>query len=130
MSAAESHRAAEAEGPGGEVLGAVLSNPSPWYTCRRPGPPGPGMYSAASIPMRARRHSSVSQPPVEMAMLGISPSVWLLGRVRDLSGCGLSTHGFTVVIVSCLRHLPTWMTSGMFGPSGTFSRVNLPDASV
>src|SRR5579863_2577119 len=104
MSVAESHSAALLEGAGGEVFGAVPSRPEPWKMWIRPGPAGPGVYSEASTPTRDRRHSSVSKPPVEIAMFGMSPSVWFLGRVSDLSGCGLSAHAATFGSTNCLRH--------------------------
>ena len=119
---------------GGRRIGrrAVLPGVScpPWKIWRRPVPPPAGLYSAGSRPMRVSRHSSVSDPPVEMAMSGMSPSVWFFGKLNDLFGCWLSWHIVTVGIVICLRHLPTWMTSGMFVPSGAFGMVKWPDASV
>jgi len=53
-------------------------------------PAAPGTYSLASTPMRRSRHSSVSAEPVEIAMFGRSPSLWLRGKRNMPSGCGLS----------------------------------------
>ncbi len=104
----------------------------------RPVPAGPGPYSALSTPMRLSKHSSESAPPVEMAMFGMSPSLWFLGRRKTAgaaifaaaAAAGLSAHLFTVGSTYCLRHLPTCTTRGMFDPSGTPSSVNFPAASV
>jgi hypothetical protein len=65
-----------------------------------------------------------------MAIIGMSPSLWFFGSVSDLSTRGLSWHAVTLDSVICLRHLPTWMTSGMFAPSGAPLSVNFPVASV
>ena len=104
----------------------------------RPAPPGPATYSALSTPMRLRRHSSESAPPVAIAMFGMSPSMWFRGR-RSTFGAAmpaaaafasLSWHLLTFGSVYCMRHFPTCTTSGMFDPSGTPVSVNLPAASV
>jgi hypothetical protein len=42
----------------------------------------------------------------------------------------LSWHAFTIGSVICRRHLPVWMTTGMFVPTGTSCIVKLPDGSV
>src|SRR5579859_6630795 len=130
MSAGELQRAELLEGAGGEVFGAVPRRPDPWKMWILPGPEAPGVYSEASTPMRESRHSSVSKPPVEMAMLGMSPSVWFRGKVSDLSGWGLSAQAVTLGRMTCFLQRPTWITSGTFAPSGTFSSVKLPVASV
>src|SRR5580704_15843639 len=92
-----------------------------------PGCVHPGTYSAASRPMRRSRHSSESAPPVDTAMSGMSPSVPFFGRLIVPAEVALHAVVFTV---SCLRHLPTWMTSGMFVPTGAFVMVNFPLVSV
>ena len=114
-SAELSHMACDEMGAGGAVVAPFC----PWTMWMRPCP-FPAEYSCASTPMRPSRHSSESAPPVEMPMLGISPSLWFFGSVSIRSGSGLSWHCVTFGIVSCRRHLPTWMTIGMFAPSGAF----------
>ena len=42
----------------------------------------------------------------------------------------LEVHFSTLGTVTLRRHLPTCTTTGTFSPTGTFSRVNLPRASV
>ena len=128
------HRPVEATG----AAGVVFAPASPWKIWMRPAPPGPGTYSALSTPMRLRRHSSESAPPVATAMLGMSPSEWFLGSRSTFGAAMLATaaieslswHLLTLGIVYCMRHLPTCTTSGMFAPSGTPVSVNLPSASV
>ena len=83
------------------------------------------------MPILRSRHSSASEPPVVSAIFGMWPSALVRGsRVRSAFVIGLSTHGLTVASVIWRRHLPTWMTIGRFGATGTFSSTNLPLASV
>jgi hypothetical protein len=96
----------------------------------RPAPFAPPVYSALSTPMRESKHSSVSAPPVDTAMFGMSPSLWFFGSFTVLSGSAVSAHCATCGTTICFRHLPTCTTSGMFEPSGAFLIVNLPLASV
>ena len=64
------------------------------------------------------------------AILGRCPSACERGRrVRLGSVSLLSTQGVTVGIVTCRRHLPTWITSGMLVPDGTPVRWKAPVAS-
>src|SRR5690349_18551294 len=61
-------------GAPGDVFGAPPRPNSPdvgapWKMWMRPAPLAPPPYSLASSPTRRRRHSSVSAPPVEIAML-------------------------------------------------------------
>jgi len=72
-----------------------------------------------------------SELPVVTAIFGMSPSLLLRGRrVRLASVSGLSTQPLTFGIVTCRRHFPTWMTSGMLLPVGTFSSVKRPFTSL
>ena len=72
-----------------------------------------------------------SEPPVVTAILGMCPSDCVRGRrVRLASVSRLSTQEVTVGTVTCRRHLPTCMTSGMLVPDGTPVRWNAPVASV
>src|ERR1700723_1947694 len=93
------------------------------------------------MPMCRRKHSAGSHPLVK-AMMGMSPSVELAGSRSLLaavagSGMAVAAHLATVGMVICLRHLPVWITSGMFAPLGTpnpvaevCTRVKLPCSSV
>ena len=42
----------------------------------------------------------------------------------------MSLHAATLGIVTWRRQRPSWITSGMFVPTGTFLRVNLPSTPV
>ena len=44
--------------------------------------------------------------------------------------CACLAHGATLGIVSCLRHFPIWITSGMLAPSGASMILNSPAGSV
>ncbi len=126
MSRSESHsHAAESGAPG--LVSDALASPLKTWMCPLPLAPPP--YSARSTPMRLKRHSSESAP-VEMAMLGRSPSLPFLGSVSVRSGTAVLVHGSTLGRMSCRRHLPTWMTSGMPTPSGASWMTNPPVASV
>ena len=52
------------------------------------------------------------------------------GRRVSAAGSGVSTHSAGLLIVSCLRHLPTWMTSGTSTPTGTLVSLKDPVVSV
>ena len=116
---------ARRDGAGAAVLGAGLP-PSPVVTLEDVNVPRarprPDWYSAASTPMRLRRHSSVSAPPVEMAMFGMSPSAVVLRQTAAMlvghAGCPGTARRSGAT--NCWRHLPICTTSGMFVPSGTF----------
>src|SRR5664280_1893644 len=82
------------------------------------------------MPMRRSRHSIESEPPVVNAMRGMLPSAWVRGSLSVLSVVAVLTQLVTVGIVTWRRHLPTWITSGMFDPPGTPVRVNFPLTSV
>ena len=83
------------------------------------------------MPILRSRHSSASEPPVVSAIFGMCPSALLRGsRVRSAFVIGLSTQGLTVARVISRRHLPTWMTIGMFATTGTFCSTKRPFASV
>src|ERR1700760_3081780 len=138
-SAFVSQRLLEAIGAAGWVFEPGLApRLIPWEMWVRLAPVPPGPYSAFSTPMRLRRHSSESAPPVAIAMFGMSPSLWFFGRRRTdgaaifvtAADAGLSLHLLTVGMTYCIRHLPTCTTSGMLLPSGTPVMVNLPSASV
>jgi hypothetical protein len=76
------------------------------------------------MPVLRRKHSIASDPPVVNAILGMCPSVLLRGNlVRFTSVIGVSTHAATLGIATWRRHLPIWMTSGMFAPAGTPART-------
>src|ERR1700722_15042172 len=95
--------------------------------------PAPATYSAAGIPIRSIRHSSVSADPVETAMSGmlsfVSPAVTVPGKVSDLSGCAFAAHWATLT-VTWRRHFPIWRPSGTLAPTGTLFSVKLPSMPV
>src|SRR5271163_1309266 len=99
----------ELVGAAGEVLAAPGEPPAvsadPWKMWIRPVPLAPVPYSEASIPIRRSKHSSESAPPVEIAMLGMSPSLWFEGSVSFVA-IGLSVHELTLATEVCFRHLP------------------------
>ena len=87
--------------------------------------------SFSSIPTERSRHSTASEPPVAIAISGMSPSLLLRGRrVWFLSVSAVDAQAGTLATVIWRRHLPVWMTSGMFAPDGTFFSEKRPCASV
>ena len=46
-----------------------------------------------------------------------------------MSPSAVDTHALTLKL-SCLRHRPSWMTTGMLLPTGTFVSVNVPSTAV
>ena len=71
------------------------------------------------MPILRSRQSNASGSPVDSAILGRWPSLWLRGR-RIMAGSlnALSRQAVTAGSVIWRRHLPIWMTSGMFVPDG------------
>src|SRR5690349_4373692 len=96
----------------------------------RCGPADDAPNSLESRPIFDMMHASGSQPPVTIAIFGMSPSERFFGRRSWPSITGVSTHFATYGIVVCRRHLPVVTTIGTSVPGGTFSRTNLPSASV
>ncbi len=95
----------------------VIPSP-PAYMCTRP-PPVSLVNSESSIPTRRRKQSSASACPVEIAICGRSPSLFLRGSRKSCGSLkGLSLQAVTVGSVICRRHLPIWMTSGTLVPCG------------
>src|SRR5581483_2956016 len=105
--------------------------------------PLPALFvnSVRSMPILLMSVCIGSHPPVR-AMSGIEvpafapPNSFLLrGKRSRLSGdigfgIGLFVHCTTFGIMYLRRHLPAWMTIGMFVPTGTFFRVKFPLGSV
>ena len=112
-------------GRGGAEVDAVLlvEVDAPVRRCR-------GVNSVRSMPILVSRHSNGSALPEARAICGRSPSALFRGRRESVASSGVSAHSATLATVICRRHLPTWMTSGMFLPTGTLSSLNLPAASV
>src|SRR4051794_21342991 len=81
------------------------------------------------MPILRNTHSSASQPPVTMAIIGILPSVRLLGMSKVLSGTVLAAHGLAMVTGTRRRQRPSWITTVML-PAGTFLSVKLPSAAL
>src|SRR5689334_7029824 len=66
-----------------------------------------------------------------MAIFGMWPSACVRGRrVKSLLVIAVSAQEATLGIVYSRRHLPTWMTSGMFDPVGTRVSRMRPCVSV
>src|SRR5258707_11245653 len=81
-------------------------------------------------------HANVSQPPVVIATCGMSPSDCFFGK-RVVCSTPLTTlvntfvwQLLTFATVTCRRHLPTCMTSGMFDPLGAPLMEKCPFESV
>src|ERR1700722_4996026 len=92
--------------------------PLPSYIWMRP--PWDGIVnSETSTPILSSTHSSESTEPVETAVRGMSPS-------KDVRG--MTSWTFAVVVQAgmvtyvTLRQRPSWSTTGMFEPAGTFAR--------
>jgi hypothetical protein len=135
---AESQRNFELSG----ALGIGVSSGPPAVPARPGSPPEkmctwprvdvPATNSELGSPIRVMRHSSVSECPVETAMSGrvsVVPAATVGLRAKDLSGCGLSWHAFTLTFTAW-RHLPTCRTSGTLAPTGTLGSVKCPFTSV
>src|SRR6266516_8120432 len=85
------------------------------------------------MPILARMHASGSQPPVTIAIFGIASSVFaaiFAGNLRTPLATGVLVHWATFGRMTFLRHFPTWMTSGMFEPTGTSFSLKFPFESV
>ena len=95
------------------------------------------------MPMRRKKHSAMSHPPLVNAMIGMSPSLEFAGRrsfIAGVAGSGMAVfaHAATVGTTICVRHLPVWITSGMLLPLGhavkpsglVCTSVNVPFSSV
>src|ERR1700734_2714914 len=92
------------------------------------------------MPILRITHSSASTTPVEKAISGMSPvespagqlgfPVRHCGMFVSVAGTGVVTHAGTFGIVTWRRHLPSWMTSGMFAPTGTFPSEKVPLTAV
>src|SRR5665213_403229 len=100
--------------------------PSPWKRLMRPLPLGL-VNSLWAMPILSRTHSTWSTEPVAMAILGMSPCVWLFGmfmeNVVSVQAVVMGTWAWT-------RHLPVTATMGMAAPTGTLVRMNLPSTPV
>jgi len=91
--------------------------------------------SFGSRPVFRRKHSNGSALPLTNAIFGMSawlpsPSVWFRGRRVLATPTALFAHAVIEDSVVLRRHLPIWMTSGMFAPAGTLVRVNFPSGPV
>ena len=74
------------------------------------------------MPIRRRKQSSASACPVESAIIGMSPSLFIFGSRKVVGSLnGLSWQAVTLFNVTCRRHLPVWMTSGTFVPWGALA---------
>ena len=68
-----------------------------------------------------------------MAVSGMSPSACVRGILRMPAGMPLALTVFephAVLTVKMRRHRPSWMTTGMVAPTGTFVRVKVPSYFV
>ena len=95
----------------------------------RPVPLG-AVNSVSSTPILRITHSSASTAPVENAMSGMSPSPLFLGKRVSVAATAVLVHDATLGIFTWRRQRPSWMTSGMLAPTGTFLSVNLPSTPV
>src|SRR5580704_2171445 len=96
--------------------------------------------SVSSMPILRITHSSASTTPVEKAMSGMSPLESPAGQLAFVSlhwgmfvsvaATGVLWHAGTFVIVTWRRHLPSWITSGMFAPTGTLPSEKVPLTAV
>src|SRR5262249_39787683 len=84
--------------------------------------------SVVSMPILASMHASGSQPPVTMAIFGMDSSAFVTfaGNFNTPLETGVFVHWATFGRMNFLRHFPTWMTSGMFDPTGTSFSLKLP----
>ena len=57
------------------------------------------MNSLSTMPSLRSRHSSVSTSPVEMAVLGMSPSAELRGMRTVPAGSALFVQGLTLIVI-------------------------------
>ncbi len=64
------------------------------------------------------------------AISGMSPWALVVGmRGRRDAGTAVLTQAGTLTVI-CRRQRPSWMTSGMFVPTGMLLIVNLPSTPV
>ena len=106
----------------GTVDADIDAPPAPWKSspCRDP---LASVNSLSSMPILRSTHSKGSHPPVATAIVGMSPSLsWLAGASRGVQSSSVSWHAATYGIASCLRHFPSWSTSGMLPPVGHVRR--------
>src|SRR5579884_1191417 len=101
--------------------------PLPLYKWMRP-PPVFVVNSPWSTPILSRTHSTASRLPVEIAVSGMSPSLWLRGM--RMSPTAVDAHDFVTSKVTLRRQRPSWMTTGIPLPTGTFGSENVPSKSV
>jgi hypothetical protein len=52
------------------------------------------------------------------------------GKVVSAAATDVVTHEATLGTTTWRRHRPTWMTSGMFAPTGTLPSENVPSTAV
>src|SRR5476649_2190187 len=88
------------------------------------------LNSLSSISALRNRHSRESEPPVETAISGISPSILVRGNRMAAAGNGVFVQARTLPIGICARHLPVRITSDTLDPAGMFFSVKLPSAAV
>src|ERR1700743_1074294 len=103
---------------------------APLYKWMRDAAVDGSVVSLGSMPILRSRHSSGSAEPVTMAIFGMSPSARLPGSEVAPAASGVEVQAGTLAIVVCVRHLPSWITSGMLLPTGAFLSVKLPLESV
>jgi len=81
--------------------------------------PLPVVNSVSSTPILRKTHSRPSTAPVEIAVSGMSPSLFLLGSAAVLSAVVAPTAGMSVFVhavvwmVNCFLHRPSCTTTGM-----------------
>src|SRR5271170_4644880 len=117
---------------GVEAFISAPAAPSPRYNRTRPEPPcRAGLLNwESATPICRSTHSAASTLPVEIAMRGIlsaaSNSACDEGRRVCAAASAVFVQEPTVDMVIFLRHLPAWMTSGMFVPTGMLFSVKVP----
>ena len=67
----------------------------------------------------------MSTLPVEKAVSGMSPSPWLCGMTNVDAGIAVVVHD-GMLTLKMRRQRPSWMTTGMLLPAGTFVSVKVP----
>ena len=85
-----------------------------------------GVYSASATPILRSRHSNASELARGHGDLGDVALGLVAGQAGQVDvGDRVVDAAVTLGMVTCRRHLPTWMTSGMLVPVGTFCSVKL-----
>src|ERR1022692_2955660 len=98
----------------------------------RPVPPwAAGLLNwESATPIFLSTHSAASTLPVETAMRGIlsagAPTACAVARWVWVAVSAVFVQAGTLDMVIFLRHLPAWMTSGIFVPTGMFVSVKVP----